>query len=36
LNLQVERGRPTIKSMLMFFHFQEGMFRGCSNLAGLI
>jgi hypothetical protein len=36
LNLRPVRGRPTMKSILMSFHFQAGNLRGCINLVGLI
>jgi hypothetical protein len=36
VQLAVGEGRPTMKSILMSSHFQAGILRGCSNLAGLI
>jgi hypothetical protein len=29
------RGKPTVKSMQIFFHFHSGMLNGCRFLAGL-
>jgi hypothetical protein len=31
----LERGNPTIKSILISSHFHYGIFNGCNNPAGL-
>jgi hypothetical protein len=30
------RGRPIMKSILMYSYFQAGILRGCNNPVGLI